>query len=61
MTTSNIQKEYLEKIVTELVELGEDKKDLSLWIEIYDVMSPEEQGKLLQNLEKELEDLGKLK
>jgi len=60
MTTNNTSKEYLEKIITELVKNGEDKEELSMWIELYDVLSPEELETLTKNLEKELRDLQSL-
>lgn len=60
MTTNNTSKEYLEKIITELVKAGEDKEELSMWVELYDVLSPEELETLINNLEKELKDLQSL-
>lgn len=60
MPTNNTSKEYLEKIITELVKNGEDKEELSVWIELYDILSPPELEKLINNLEKELKDLRKL-
>lgn len=60
MTTNNTSKEYLEKIITLLVEAGEDKEELSMWIELYDILSPEELKTLIKNLEKELKDLQSL-
>lgn len=60
MTTNNITKEYLEKLVADLVKNGEDKEELSMWIELYDVLSKEELEKLINNLEKELKDLENL-
>lgn len=60
MTTSNITKGYLEKLISELVKNGEDKEELSMWIDLYDILSPEERETLIGNLEKELRDLQKL-
>jgi len=57
MTTSNISKEYLEKLIANLVKEGEDKAELSMWLDLYDLLSPEERETLVNNLEKELKDL----
>lgn len=57
MTTSNVSKEYLGKLIAELVEAGEDEEELSVWIDLYDLLSPEELATLIRNLEKELKDL----
>lgn len=61
METNNTSKEYLEKLITELCEAGEAKEELSMWIDLYDAMSKEELKKLINNLERELDDLQKLK
>ncbi len=60
MITNNITKEYLEKLVASLVKNGEEKEELSMWLDLYDVLSPEELEKLINNLEKELKDLQSL-
>lgn len=57
MTTNNISKEYLEKLIAGLVKEGEDKAELSMWLDLYDLLSPEERETLVNNLEKELKDL----
>jgi len=61
MTTNNISKEYLEKLIDDLVKEGEDKAELSMWVDLYDLLSPEERETLAVNLEKELKDLNELK
>jgi hypothetical protein len=60
MTINNISKEYLEKLIAELVKAGEDKIELSMWLDLYDLLSPEEREALISNLEKELKDLQNL-
>lgn len=59
--TINTSKEYLENLITELVKVGESKEELSMWLELYDILSPEEREKIVGNFEKELEQLRKLK
>ena len=59
MKQFNMSKEYLEKLITELCENGEDKDELSMWILLYDAMSDDEKKCLIENLEKELGDLKK--
>ena len=61
MTTNNISIEYLEKLIDDLVKEGEDKAELSMWVDLYDLLSPEERETLAVNLEKELKDLNELK
>lgn len=56
----NTSKEYLEKIIIELCKIGEDKEELSMWIDLYDALSGEERVTLIGNLEKELKDLKNL-
>ncbi|OGJ09449.1 hypothetical protein A2356_01205 [Candidatus Nomurabacteria bacterium RIFOXYB1_FULL_39_16] len=60
MTINNTKKEYLEKLIADLVKNGEDKEELSMWVDLYDLLSPEEREALVHNLEKELGDLQKL-
>ena len=60
MPHNNNSKEYLENIIANLCKKGEDKEELSMWIDLYDAMSPEEQKSLIENLEKELKDLENL-
>lgn len=60
MQINNTSKEYLKKLVADLVKNGEDKIELSMWVELYDVLSPEELKTLINNLEKELKDLQNL-
>ncbi len=57
MEPNNISKEYLEKLVAKLVQVGESQTELSLWIDLCDILSDEERRKVILNLEKELNDL----
>lgn len=54
-------KEYLEKLITDLCKEGEDKEELSLWLNLYDTLNESERMALINNLEKELKDLKNLK
>ena len=60
MDKNNLSKEYLEKIVDELCKAGEDRRELSIWVDLHNILSEEERQKLLDNLEKELKDLRNL-
>lgn len=55
------EKEKLENFIKELIELGEDERELKFWQEIFDDLEEEEKQKLLDNLEEELEKLKKIK
>ena len=57
----NSKKEKLENLIKELIELGEDERELKFWQEIFDDLEEEEKQKLLDNLEEELGKLKKLK
>ncbi len=57
MLKSNLTKEYLEKLVKDLVSLGEDEGELSIWVDLYDAMNDAEKTKLIKNLEKEIKQL----
>jgi len=59
--TNNNSKEYLEKLVVELCKEGEDKEELSLWVDLYDALTEDERTKIIFNLEKELKALKALK
>ena len=61
MTINNTKKEYLEKLIADLVKNGEDKEELSMWLDLYDLLFPEERETLVNNLKKELKDLQGLK
>lgn len=61
MENNNVSKEYLEKLITGLIDAGEDREELSLWRDLYDVLSREELRALLDNLEKELKNLKEAK
>lgn len=60
MTLNNISKEYLEKLITELCKNGEAEEELSMWIDLYDILSKEEKISLIKNLETELQNLKNL-
>ncbi len=47
----------LHNLIDELIHLGDDRDELEFWKSIYPSMSEEEQGTLISNLEKELEEL----
>ena len=49
------------KIIDELLLLGEDAEELKFWKNIFEDLALEEQEKLRANLERELEELKKLK
>jgi len=53
-------KKYLEEIIAELCKKGEDIDELSMWIDLYDALSNEEQEDLINNLLNELKDLKSL-
>jgi hypothetical protein len=53
----NTSKEYLAKLILELSEEGENKEELHLWYNLYDLMEKKEIEDLIINLEKELEQL----
>jgi hypothetical protein len=55
------QKNELCEMVDKLISLGEDKDELSFWIEIFDTLDSDARNKLLDNLKKEVADLEKLK
>ena len=55
------QKQKLNDLIGRLVELGEDKDELSFWQDYFEIMDELGQQKLLANLEKELNDLELLK
>ena len=54
-------KENLEKLIEQLIELGEDKNELEIWKNIFPDLDDEEKTKLLKNLEDELNQLKALK
>lgn len=57
MLKTNLTKEYLEKLVSDLIGLGEDQEELSIWVDLYDAMNDMEKTKLIKNLEKEIKQL----
>lgn len=59
--SDNYTKTHLQELIRALVNEGESKEELFLWFDLFEAMDAGEQKKLLQNLEKELEDLKKLK
>jgi hypothetical protein len=54
------QKIKLQKLINDLVELGEDQEELMFWQGFFDAMNEEEQEKLFANLTKEKEKLENL-
>ena len=50
-----------EKIIDELITLGEDKEELSFWKSIFSKLAPEYQEQLTTTFKEELENLKKLK
>ncbi|MEK7608784.1 MAG: hypothetical protein AAB495_04355 [Patescibacteria group bacterium] len=53
-----MEKSLLEKIIAELITLGEDAEELSVWKELWDALGEESQAALLKNLG---EEAGKLR
>lgn len=56
-----MQKAELQKLVSNLSNLGEDAKELNLWLNIYDDLQPDEQEELTANLQDELKKLERIK
>ena len=56
----NMNKEDLEKIITKLIELGEDKDELDYWLDIFDDLSADKQKEVFSNFQEELTALSKL-
>lgn len=52
-------KERFEKLIEELIELGEDREELEFWLSIYDNLADEKKEKLIDNLTREAEELKK--
>ncbi len=48
-------------LINKLIELGEDKNELTMWQSIFPKLKLEEKNKLLKNLEDELKQLEALK
>ena len=55
-----MNKEDLEKIITKLIELGEDKDELDYWLDIFDDLSADKQKEVFSNFQEELTALSKL-
>mgnify|MGYP001560490912 CR=1 FL=1 len=56
------QKIKLQKLINDLIELGEDQEELMLWQNFFEAMNETEREKLFLNLTREkekLENLGK--
>ncbi len=53
-------KQELEFLIPKLVALGEDEKELMLWLSIFDYMRSPEQKELLENLRADLEEQFKI-
>lgn len=56
-----VQKIELQKLINELIELGEDGEELAFWQSFFETMSEEERDKLFSNLSREKENLEKIK
>lgn len=52
-----MNKEELQKIISKLIELGEDKDELTYWFDIFDDLSEEKQKEVFSNLQEELTKL----
>lgn len=50
-------KEEINKLVEELVSLGEDKDELNVWIELYELMPEENRVELANNLQSEIDHI----
>lgn len=57
----NMEQAELENLIEKLIKLGEDKSELNFWLKLYPDLEPDEQEKLVKNLENELSQLEKLK
>jgi hypothetical protein len=55
------QKIKLQKLINDLVELGEDQEELAFWQGFFEAMGEEEREKLFLNLTQEKERLENLK
>ena len=53
-------KEHLNKLIQELVLLGEDEESLLIWVDMFDAMEESEQQALFKNLEEEKKMLSEL-
>ena len=61
MDNTNTTKENLAKIIGELSQVGENRDELNLWLNLYDILTDVERNTLFTNLEKELGQLKSLK
>jgi hypothetical protein len=52
-----MDKNEISGLIDKLIELGEDREELQLWLEIYDDLPQEKQIALGDNLKRELESL----
>jgi len=48
-------------LVKKLIQLGENETELNFWLKLFPDLEPDEQKKLIKNLEKEVKDLQNLK
>jgi len=55
----NFDKEKLADLIKRLLNLGEDERELRLWLEIFEDLDSQEQKEILANLEKEAAELEK--
>ena len=56
-----MKREQLEKLIHKLSSLGEDKSEMELWLKIFQDLDSTEQADLIRNLQKELQQLERLK
>ena len=52
-----MEKTEITNLITELIDLGEDKDELNYWLEIFDNLPEDKQALLYVNLKEELEAL----
>ena len=55
-----MNKNKLKILIDELTELGEDKKELALWHDLFEILDEKEQEKIMENLRSEIKELKKL-
>ncbi|MDP3696448.1 MAG: hypothetical protein Q8R55_00260 [Candidatus Taylorbacteria bacterium] len=53
----NAKKKILEELITKLLGHGEDPEEFEMWSKIFDCLNREQQEKLINTLQKELEQL----
>lgn len=53
--------ELFNKLMVEVIDLGEDPEELNVWKEVFKYLTEDEQKKIIGNLTKEVEVLKRLK